>query len=114
MLQSPPAQPGMREDEIDTPALIVDLDAFEYNLDHLVAHGRGAAFQVADIGAGLGHDQRAAFADGAFVLRAALVGLQSAKYHMLGRRDALRQRHRFGSGVDPCPARADVDLHQDR
>ena len=59
-------------------------------------------------------DQRAAFADGAFVLRAALVGLQSAKYHVLGRRDAPRQRHRFGSGVDPCPARADVDLHQDR
>ena len=32
MLQSPPAQPGMREDEIDTPALVIDLDAFEYNL----------------------------------------------------------------------------------
>ena len=37
MLQSPPAQPGMHEDEIDTPALIVDLDAFEYNLDHMAA-----------------------------------------------------------------------------
>ena len=37
MLQHPPAQPGMREDEIDTPALIVDLDAFEYNLDHMAA-----------------------------------------------------------------------------
>ena len=37
MLQSPPAQPGMREDEIDTPALIVDLDAFEYNLDRMAA-----------------------------------------------------------------------------
>jgi 3-hydroxy-D-aspartate aldolase len=37
MLQSPPAQPGMREDEIDTPALVVDLDAFEYNLDHMAA-----------------------------------------------------------------------------
>lgn len=33
MLQAPPAQPGMREEEIDTPALLVDLDAFEYNLD---------------------------------------------------------------------------------
>lgn len=32
MLQQPPAQPGMREDEIDTPALIVELDAFESNL----------------------------------------------------------------------------------
>ena len=35
MLQSPPAQPGMREDEIDTPALVIDLDALEYNLDHM-------------------------------------------------------------------------------
>ncbi len=35
MLQSPPAQPGMREDEIDTPALIIDLDAFEANLDRM-------------------------------------------------------------------------------
>lgn len=37
MLQAPPAQPGMREDEIDTPALLIDLDAFEYNLDHMAA-----------------------------------------------------------------------------
>src|SRR3981081_971530 len=33
MLQTPPAVPGMREDEIDTPALLIDLDAFEYNRD---------------------------------------------------------------------------------
>ncbi|HYZ64387.1 MAG TPA: DSD1 family PLP-dependent enzyme [Acetobacteraceae bacterium] len=32
MLQPPPAQPGMREDEVDTPALLLDLDAFEHNL----------------------------------------------------------------------------------
>lgn len=32
MLQFPPAQPGMREGEIETPALVVDLDAFEANL----------------------------------------------------------------------------------
>jgi 3-hydroxy-D-aspartate aldolase len=37
MLQPPPATPGMREDEIDTPALIIDLDAFEYNLDKMAA-----------------------------------------------------------------------------
>jgi 3-hydroxy-D-aspartate aldolase len=37
MWQSPPALPGMREDEIDTPALVIDLDAFEYNLDHMAA-----------------------------------------------------------------------------
>jgi 3-hydroxy-D-aspartate aldolase len=35
MLQPPPAQPGMREDEVDTPALLIDLDAFEYNLDRM-------------------------------------------------------------------------------
>lgn len=33
MLQSPPARPGMREDEIDTPALLIDMEAFEANLD---------------------------------------------------------------------------------
>jgi 3-hydroxy-D-aspartate aldolase len=37
MLQSPPAIPGMREDEIDTPALVIDLDAFEFNLDRMAA-----------------------------------------------------------------------------
>src|SRR6202161_38810 len=37
MLQTAPAIPGMREDEIDTPALVIDLDAFEYNLDHMAA-----------------------------------------------------------------------------
>ncbi len=37
MLQPPPAQPGMREDEIDTPALLLDLDAFEANLDRMAA-----------------------------------------------------------------------------
>lgn len=37
MLQPPPAVPGMREDEIDTPALVIDLDAFEYNLDTMAA-----------------------------------------------------------------------------
>jgi D-serine deaminase-like pyridoxal phosphate-dependent protein len=37
MLQPPPAQPGMSEDEIDTPALVIDLDAFEYNLERMAA-----------------------------------------------------------------------------
>jgi len=37
MLQMPPAVPGMREEEIDTPALVVDLDAFESNLDTMAA-----------------------------------------------------------------------------
>ena len=33
MLQPPPARIGMAESEIDTPALLIDLDAFEANLD---------------------------------------------------------------------------------
>src|SRR5579875_3772851 len=37
MLQPPPAQPGTREHEIDTPALVLDLDAFEHNLAHMQA-----------------------------------------------------------------------------
>ena len=37
MLQPPPAQPGMAEHEIDTPALVLDLDAFEHNLDRMAA-----------------------------------------------------------------------------
>ncbi len=37
MLQAPPAEPGMREDEVDTPALLIDLDAFEHNLDTMAA-----------------------------------------------------------------------------
>ena len=37
MLQPPPAQPGMREDEVDTPALLIDLDALEHNLDRMAA-----------------------------------------------------------------------------
>lgn len=37
MLQPRPAEPGMREEEIDTPALVLDLDAFEANLDRMAA-----------------------------------------------------------------------------
>ena len=37
MLQVPPAIPGMREEEIDTPALVIDLDALESNLDTMAA-----------------------------------------------------------------------------
>ena len=37
MQQTPPAIPGMREEEIDTPALVIDLDAFESNLDTMAA-----------------------------------------------------------------------------
>jgi D-serine deaminase-like pyridoxal phosphate-dependent protein len=37
MLQPPPAEPGMREEDVDTPALLLDLDAFEHNLDTMAA-----------------------------------------------------------------------------
>ncbi|MBX3728477.1 MAG: DSD1 family PLP-dependent enzyme [Candidatus Sumerlaeia bacterium] len=37
MLQAPPAVPGMSESEIDTPALLIDLDALEANLDTMAA-----------------------------------------------------------------------------
>ena len=33
MTQPPPAEPGMSLDQVDTPALLVDLDAYERNLD---------------------------------------------------------------------------------
>ncbi|MGH7041334.1 MAG: alanine racemase, partial [Acetobacteraceae bacterium] len=37
MLQARPAEPGAPEADIDTPALILDLDAFEANLDRMAA-----------------------------------------------------------------------------
>lgn len=35
MKMRPPAEPGMRLADVDTPALIIDLDAFERNLTHM-------------------------------------------------------------------------------
>ncbi len=46
MLQNPPARPGMREDEVDTPALLIDLDAFEYNLDTMAAQLAGTGVKL--------------------------------------------------------------------
>jgi 3-hydroxy-D-aspartate aldolase len=48
MLQPPPAQPGMRLDEVDTPALVIDLDAFEGNLDRMakVLEGTGVRLRA--------------------------------------------------------------------
>jgi 3-hydroxy-D-aspartate aldolase len=37
VLQPPPATVGMDLDEVDTPALVVDLDAYERNLDRMAA-----------------------------------------------------------------------------
>ena len=46
MLQAPPAEPGMSIDDVDTPALIVDLDAFEANLDHMAALAAAAGVKL--------------------------------------------------------------------
>jgi D-serine deaminase-like pyridoxal phosphate-dependent protein len=43
MLQRPPAEPGMSEDEIDTPALVIDLDAFEANLTAMARSLEGSS-----------------------------------------------------------------------
>ena len=37
MIQPPPASPGMRLDEVDTPALVIDLDRLEANLNAMAA-----------------------------------------------------------------------------
>ena len=42
----PPAEIGMSLDEVDTPALIVDLDAFERNLRHLAERVRGTGARL--------------------------------------------------------------------
>src|ERR1700736_4846404 len=46
MLQGRPAEPGMSIDEVDTPSLIVDLDALEANLDHMAALAAAAGVKV--------------------------------------------------------------------
>ena len=46
MLQGRPAEPGMAIDEVDTPALIVDLDALEANLDHMAALAAAAGVKL--------------------------------------------------------------------
>jgi 3-hydroxy-D-aspartate aldolase len=42
----PPAQVGMRVEEVDTPALIVDLDAYERNLDRMVSSLGGSSVRL--------------------------------------------------------------------
>ena len=46
MLQPPPAEPGMHEQEIDTPALVLDLDAFEANLDSMATLLEGSGVRL--------------------------------------------------------------------
>ena len=45
-MQSPPARPGDSVEDIDTPALVVDLDAFERNLDLMANAARGAGIAL--------------------------------------------------------------------
>ncbi|HEY0121200.1 MAG TPA: DSD1 family PLP-dependent enzyme [Rhizobium sp.] len=46
MLQRPPAEPGMSEADVDTPALIIDLDAMESNLDRMAAFCRTSGLKL--------------------------------------------------------------------
>ena len=46
MLQPPPAEPGAPVDEVDTPALLIDLDALEKNLDRMAALARKAGVKL--------------------------------------------------------------------
>lgn len=46
MMQRPPAEPGMTIDEIDTPALVIDLDALEANLDHMAGLAAQAGIRI--------------------------------------------------------------------
>ena len=52
MPQPPPAAVGIRLAEVDTPALVVDLDAFERNLDRITI-GAGMIWFVCVVGLGL-------------------------------------------------------------
>lgn len=45
-MQQPPAEPGMTLDQIDTPALLVDLDRFERNLERMAAEVRAAGVRL--------------------------------------------------------------------
>jgi D-serine deaminase-like pyridoxal phosphate-dependent protein len=42
----PPAAVGMPVVEIDTPALVVDLDAYEHNLDRMAASLAGTSVRL--------------------------------------------------------------------
>src|SRR5438105_11108217 len=46
MTTYPPAEIGMRLSEVDTPALIVDLDAFESNLKRLTEKARAGEVRL--------------------------------------------------------------------
>jgi D-serine deaminase-like pyridoxal phosphate-dependent protein len=46
MLQPPPAEPGAPIDDVDTPALLIDLDALEKNLDLMASLAREAGVKL--------------------------------------------------------------------
>ena len=46
MSQPPPATVGMPLAEVDTPALLIDLDAFERNLQRMADFVRGAGVRL--------------------------------------------------------------------
>ena len=46
MTTRPPAEIGMSLDEVDTPALVIDLDAFERNLRRLADRVKGSGVRL--------------------------------------------------------------------
>ena len=46
MTQPPPARVGEPAVSIDTPALVIDLDAFERNLDRMAGFGRETGIRI--------------------------------------------------------------------
>ena len=42
----PPAEIGMPLEKVDTPALLIDLDAFERNLDHMAQYLEGTCVRL--------------------------------------------------------------------
>ena len=46
MPQPPPAEPGMSVNEVDTPALLLDLDALEFNLDTMAGLAAAAGVKL--------------------------------------------------------------------
>jgi 3-hydroxy-D-aspartate aldolase len=45
-VENPPAQPGMRLEDVDTPALLVDLDAYEWNIDQMAKEAANSGMRL--------------------------------------------------------------------
>jgi len=45
-IQDPPAEPGMSLEHVDTPALLVDLDAYEWNIDQMAKEAANSGMRL--------------------------------------------------------------------